>query len=285
MDLDGKLRAHFNALYGDGRAVEPYRRPSLPIRKTYCILITPRSGSTWLTRRIARLDVLSCPDEFFNVNEFGNTLKFNPGRDIYEVFDLVARKNCTDSGLFGFEMSYFDLAEFEREAKLLDVMLGEKHFFYLSRRNFVAQAISLFTAVESGVFHTYQSDAVERLPIPYDGDKIRYWACHILQQEYGFQRWLDANEVWPVRLSYEDLLDDVDGTIRRIARHLGVDLARAGARAIPQTEKITADGAAEYEHRFRHEHREFCQAWSELRGTAPCPFPEIPSGQQSCRQS
>jgi len=33
-------------------------------------------------------------------------------------------------------MSYFDLEEFEREAKLLEVMPGRKHFFYLSRPEF-----------------------------------------------------------------------------------------------------------------------------------------------------
>lgn len=271
MFFEGKLRAQFDAFKG-GIAMPPYQRPQLPASKNYCILITPRSGSTWLCRRIARLNVLSCPEEYFNADEFTNTLTHNPGRDIYEVFDIVAGKNRTNTGVFGFKMSYFDLEEFEREAKLLEVMPGRKHFFYLSRQNFVAQAISLYTAVESRVFHVFGKSAElsQRRDVPYDDDKIMYWACHILQQEYGFQEWLTANGIWPVRLMYEDLLADIDAAIAKIARHLGIDISRAQEIATPQTEKIAADWAPDYEQRFRGRHREFCDIWDELRGTAPC---------------
>jgi trehalose 2-sulfotransferase len=274
MSYAGNLRIQFAAFAGERVFDPPYHRAKLPVSKTYCILFTPRSGSTWLARRIAGLDVLSCPEEYFNAEEFTNTLKLNPGRDIYEVFDIIARKHCTNNGLFGFEISYFDLEEFEQEAKLLDVMLGEHQFFYLNRRNFVAQAISLYTAVESQVFHAFEDAGplLERRAVPYDDDKIMFWACHILQQEYGIHEWLAANRISPIRLRYEELLEDIDGVIARIARHLGVDLTGAQQRAIPQTEKITADNAASYEGLFRHRHSEFCRNWEAGRAIAPCPY-------------
>jgi trehalose 2-sulfotransferase len=276
MSYEGKLRAQFIAFHGDDTATASYERPKLSVHKTYCILITPRSGSTWLSRRISRLDVLSCPEEYFIAEEFTSTLKYNPGRDIYEVFDIVAQKNCTRDGLFGFELSYFDLEEFEREARLTDVMLGERYFFYLNRRNFVAQAISLHTAVESRVFHIFGgAEAPQSRPaMPYDDDKIMYWVCHILQQEFGIRQWLRANKIKPVTLCYEELLEDIDGAVARIARHLGVDLA--GARALPtlQTEKLAAAWADDFERRFRDRHWKFCREWEAARGTAPCPFNE-----------
>jgi LPS sulfotransferase NodH len=274
MSCDGKLRAQFAAFHADHPAAAGYERPKLPVRKTYCILITPRSGSTWLTRRISRLDVLSCPEEYFIAEEFANTLQYNPGRDVYEVFDIIAQKSCTSDGLFGFEMSYFDLEEFEREARLVDVMLGERHFFYLSRRNFVAQAISLHTAVESQVFHTFGEGKVppQRPAVPYDDDKIMYWVCHILQQEFGIRQWLRANKIRPVTLCYEELLEDIDGAVARIARHLGVDLAGARMRPTPQTEKLAATWATDFERRFRDRHWDFCREWEAVRGTAPCAF-------------
>ena len=274
MALDGKFRAQFLTFHGGRLPPVPYLRPKLPVSKTYCILITPRSGSTWLSRRIERLNVLSGPEEFFIADQFSNTLKFNPGRDIYEVFDIVAAKNCTRHGLFGFEMSYFDLEEFEREARLTDVMLGEQHFFCLSRRNFVAQAISLFTAVESQVFHVFGEDAPERPRVAYDDEKIMYWACHILQQEYGIQRWLKANRIKPMTLCYEELLENIDGAIARMARKLGVDLSNVQPRPLPQTQKITAGHAEAFEHAFRSRHWQFCRRWEALRGTEPCPYSE-----------
>ena len=133
---------------------------------------------------MARLDVLSCPTEHFNADEFGTTtLKYNPGRDIYEVFDIVAGKNCTNAGIFGFKMSYFDLEEFEREAPLLEaVMPGETHFISLTRRNFVAQAISLYMwRWRAGSFRAIGATAEQRsqrppTSVPYDDSKIMRWA-------------------------------------------------------------------------------------------------------------
>jgi LPS sulfotransferase NodH len=273
MSVDGKLRAHFNA-FNRGHSVAPARRPRVALNKTYCILMTPRSGSTWLTRRVARLDVLSCPDEYFNTEVFGDTLKYNPGRDVYEVFDIIAEKNRTQDGIFGFEISYFDLEELELEAKLLDLMVGEKSFFYLNRRNFVAQAISLYAAVESKIFHSFQvtGDARPRREVPYDDNKIMFWACHILQQEFGFRQWMTANNVRPMRLRYEELCDDIDAVIGKMAEHLGVNSRGAESLPIPQTERMTADWAGEYERHFRQGYGEFCRKWEAARGTQPCHF-------------
>lgn len=281
----GKLRAQFDAFYKDRRpAPPPARRARVALDKTYCILMTPRSGSTWLTRRIARLNVLSHPDEYFNANLFGETLQYNPGRDVYEVFDIVAKKNRTRGGIFGFEISYFDLEELELEAQILDLMVGEKHFFYLSRRNFVAQAISLYLAVESNFFHSFATDKPQRRrAAPYDDGKIMYWVCHILQQEFGIRRWAFRNGVRPMRLRYEELLEDIDGVIGRMADQLGVELSGAPERALPETERITADCAVVYEQRFRRTHPEFCRKWEAERGTEPCPFTgglPAPSGEK-----
>lgn len=244
--------------------------------------MTPRSGSTWLTRRIARLDRLSCPDEYFNTDVFADTLKYNPGRDVYEVFDVIAQKNRTRDGLFGLEISYFDLEELELEAKLLELMVGEKYFFYLNRRNFVAQAISLYTAVESNFFHSFQSPggARARREAPYDDAKIMFWLCHILQQEFGFRQWMTANNVRPLRLRYEELCDDIDAVIARMAAHMGVDLSGVKAHETPQTERITAGCALDYERRFRDTHGEFCRKWEALRGTQPCVYPGAASAQR-----
>ncbi|HTW51322.1 MAG TPA: Stf0 family sulfotransferase [Stellaceae bacterium] len=270
---EGKFRAYFNALdAAHGVASGPRERVRLD--KTYCILITPRSGSTWLARRIAGVDVLSCPGEHFNAELFGATLKHNAGRDIYEVFDAIAAKNRTRQGLFGFEISYFDLEELEFEARLLDLMVGEKFFFYLSRRNFVAQAISLHTAVESKIFHSFQpeDEPRKRSDVPYDDDKIMFWVSHILQQEFGIHQWMTANNLEPMRLHYEELCADIDAVIRKMAAHLGVDLQGIPARPTAQTQRITADSAPDYERRFRSSHEEFCRKWQAARGTEPCPF-------------
>ncbi|HVH82078.1 MAG TPA: Stf0 family sulfotransferase, partial [Stellaceae bacterium] len=170
-------------------------------------------------------------------------------------------------------ISYFDLEQFEREANLLDVMLGERVFFYLRRINFVAQAISLYTAVESQVFHSYDSPAQPQRPgPPYDDDKIKFWACHILQQEYGIQRWLADHRIAPMMLTYEELLADIDKAIAKIADRLAVDISGRRPSDQPQTTRITATDAIAFEQTFRERNAEFCSKWERARGTAPCPL-------------
>lgn len=48
----------------------------------------------------------------------------------------------------------FNLEEPELEAELLDIMMGEKYFSYLGRRNFVAQPVPRYTAVESRIIQS-----------------------------------------------------------------------------------------------------------------------------------
>ncbi|HTT79408.1 MAG TPA: Stf0 family sulfotransferase [Stellaceae bacterium] len=252
---------------------EAYRRRPGP-SKVYCILFTPRSGSTWLAQEIARLDVMAHPGEYFQADELHNALAENPCENIVEYYDLVSKTKMTIDGIFGFQISYFDLEQLEIDLGLVHLMAKNRYFIYLNRRNFVQQGVSLHLAHETRRFHSLWEpdtpDGRER-PVHYDGVKIKYWIAHILYQEYGIEQWLQARSLATLRISYEDMLPDIDGIIAKIARWIEVDVDFARPRLpIPSPARLYSKVNREFEARFRAENGVWCDEWTALRGQAFC---------------
>lgn len=252
-----------------------YFRKCQNIQKTYAILMTPRTGSTWLTHEIASYRVLGHPDEYFIADIFDQSVDYNPSSNIYEYYDVVAKKMSSGENIFGFEISYHDLEELEKEADLLSLMTGERYFIYLTRKNFVAQSISLHIASESGFYHLTNKESPEglhtRSEIPYDAEKIRHWCSHILQQEYGFNQWISAKEISVLKIEYEDMVENMTSVIFSIAAHVGVELNGIKLAAhVPRTVRVTASYSNQYEQKFRSEYNEWCRFWEQGRGLEEC---------------
>ena len=242
--------------------------------RTYCILFTPRSGSTWLTYNIAKYRLLSHPDEYFIANEFLTSLEYNQASNIRDYYRLVSNKMMTNVGTFGFEISFFDLEELEKDALLRSLMEGVQSFVYLSRKNFVAQAVSLYIASVSGRYHSFEGDRVQSCvePVKCDLSLIKFWACHILQQEYGIERWLSHNRIDALRITFEDILADCEAVVASIARWIGVELTIAPDPAAKRTRSVSTNLNAHFEAAFRAEHPEWCEYWSRNRGMFPCDY-------------
>ena len=245
-------------------------------RKTYCIFITPRSGSTWLANEIAKFEVIGHPNEFFNANEFRNSLRHNPSSDLVDYWANVKSKMMSKTGVIGFQISYFDLQELESDISLLSLMDGERSFIYLNRQNLAAQAVSLYIAYETKTFHAVANERhpniAETLIVPYNGEKIKFWACHILQQEYGIESWIRANDVNVLRIQYESMIAEIDSVIRRIADWVGVDLGQRDPGLVPTNRIMSTRMNSEYCQKFLQENPLWYGKWSRLRGSEPCPW-------------
>lgn len=205
-------------------------------RRRYIIAMTPRSGSSYLCDVLTRSRRFGLPGEFLNQEFLPNIMVRIPGRTPGEYFRNVARVRKTSNGIYGLKASWFQFKNFVEILGNDECLSGYK-FIYLTRRNLAAQAVSLYKATSSSVFHTnkkHDADAVSKLEsLGYDFDEINRWYEHIERQEQGWQEYFRDNRINPCCISYEEIDADVQSVVMKIAVYLGVNPSKVTTPSEP----------------------------------------------------
>jgi LPS sulfotransferase NodH len=180
------------------------------------------------------------------------------------------------NGVFGFEISWPWLDLLEKEGKL-ELLQGVDYWFLLRRRDFVLQAVSLYLASKSGVFHLRdegQQGAEQRVEsddVEYDADAIAESLLQVMHGELYLNRYFKAHDTEPQLLWYEDLIEQgPQGFLYRFAEQMSVALSSEDRERIdaiqPSLRKSGGERNAEFAARFRRERPEFIAHWDEYRG-------------------
>lgn len=176
------------------------------------IFFTPRSGSSWLTDVLSQTGELSHPAEYFNPNFVKNIASSLGVHEPEEYIRRVAARKASKNGIFGFELTF-------AQYRLIDAdilsLLSPEHFFVLLRRDLIAQAVSLYRAVKSRVFHITEGQRPSVPEVAFDADEILRWAQHIRNQELGLQKLFREKDLEPKVLFYEDDIGDEDSILNQ----------------------------------------------------------------------
>ncbi len=193
------------------------------------ILFTPRSGSSWFGDLLSSTLVLGEPDEFLNQDVNADIVRRFAARTEVDFLNALETDAASTNGVFSMEviwghieLSDIDLLGYYRDAR----------FVYLRRKDILAQAVSLLLATETGVFHSVESDAAmaqataaARLISPeraFAG--IRHWWGHLQNYECLTEVQFAIRDINPLRLYYEDVVDDPASTVARVCTHAEVPL-------------------------------------------------------------
>ena len=127
----------------------------------FIIAMTPRSGSSYLCDLMGASGRLGQPGEFLNPEFLPALLQRCPAEKPAEFLSHVLKERMSRNGVSGLKASWFQFANF---LDLLDDehCLGGIRFISLRRADTVAQAVSLFTATRTQVFHTNIEHSEER---------------------------------------------------------------------------------------------------------------------------
>jgi len=193
----------------------------------YIIAITPRSGSSYLCNVLKNTKRLGWPQEVLEHSAVAHRLTKNmPAHAPEEYIRNAIRVVKTANNVSGLKTSWFQFENFIAAMDDRSYLDGFK-FVYLTRRDLAAQAVSLYKAVSSNVFHSVvahdEEDLTKLATLEYDYSAIKYWYDHIVVQEHGWQRYFYENRIFPLCLSYEDIEDDILRVMKRIAMYVGVD--------------------------------------------------------------
>ncbi len=194
-------------------------------RAAFLIAFTPRSGSSYLCDLMAHSERLGIPGEYLNPEFLPQLLQNFPAANPAEYLAHILKGRVGRNGVAGVKASWFQFANF------LDLLEDEQclaglRYLSLRREDTVAQAISLYLAAGSQVFHTNvehppaRLDALQHLTYSYAA--IDEWHRHILVQEAGWDSFFAERGITPLKLTYEELDARPLLVLRKIARHLGV---------------------------------------------------------------
>ncbi len=226
----------------------------------YAMLITPRSGSTFLTHALSKTKRVGIPQEWFNHDSLHKVIAGSGAPDIRTYIDFLLRSKKTENGIFGVQFSWpqwktlSDAIDFQEHVKKTII------WFSLRRRNVVAQAVSLHMAVETGIFHSYQlqSDGDEKFEaVKYSRTKIKNFVKTLVDQESAIERYFVQHNIVAVNLFYEDVIGSERAAIDLFRNVLRVRYNPTAADLINPISRVSTDINTQFENRFREEEAAF----------------------------
>lgn len=200
----------------------------------YFTVTTSRTGASYFHELLISWGKFGYPQEW--IREYVD----NNGLSYAEAVDLVYDKTNTD-GVAG--------------DKVLPRLLGgyldnpssrpyEYKYIFWQRRDTLAQAVSLYRAETSKLWHIRERTSKKNPPVPFNRERILELQNTIHVRMAVGEEIFSKHNIQPLRLYYEDLLQDEEDTLRQATKYLGID-PPPGVKAT-STLRITRDELSEY---------------------------------------
>jgi LPS sulfotransferase NodH len=256
-------------------------RPS----RAYVVCATPRSGSTLLCEMLVDSGIAGRPAEhveqlrkrgrpnepreYFAEVEDRSVLELLPASGpprphpgaIEERLAAVIAYATTPNRVFGTKVmwSYMgdlqerlaELAGFGRlqDAERLSGLLGDVQYILVRREDHVAQAISMWRAVQTRAWRAETDDAVE--PV-YSFSAIDHLTRQLERHDVAWARWFEQQGVEPLRIGYSALAADPGSVLQETLDFIGVG-DQAHAEPPPSMRRQAGAQSREWAERYRRE--------------------------------
>ncbi len=224
-----------------------------PLRKSYFITSSYRCGSQYLCWKLWETGVLGAPCEYLNPGYEIRVLmkRFN----VFSQADYVARlleRRTSRNGVFGLKEHFHHFEAFLKTYPALLDVLSPVTYIYISRRDKVAQAVSMAKALQTDQWSSRMEDG-PRPSLQYDRGLIANCLKDLERQDAGWLKWFEANKISPFQLTYEDLVADTPRAVESIVQLLGVQDDQRVAVPVPPAKKQSNETNHEWIERFERE--------------------------------
>ena len=209
-------------------------------RISYLVCGTPRSGSTYFSAALLKTGVAGNPDEYFDREHFPFWSNQWGVSSMAEYLPRAFQEATTANGVCGITLhrdglfDYFlpqleQLPQYRGRGLSAHELLAEAfpnlHYIWLTRRNKVRQAVSLWKATQTGQWVGTQQSQPNAEAV-YDFDEVDYRMQFLTKAEADWQDFFSTANVTPLTIVYEDFVTNYDETVRRVFRYLGLDQHR-----------------------------------------------------------
>ncbi len=217
--------------------------------------MTARSGSTMLCSALKCLPALGQPDEYLNDRGLFQHFHQTFGGGSFEEFlrsthDALGRTSHT----LGIKTAYLDF-RFLADSPAGPSLGTAANFIYLTRRDVFAQAISLWAARTTGVWHLRDGNQVTVDEELYNFDTLLPELKRVLRERTQWESYFSLCGITPLRLVYEDICGaKLRPAIAEVARHIGFELSEELLENVTaETTKISTEAHESMARRFRED--------------------------------
>ena len=215
----------------------------------YAICGVARSGSSWFCKALASTGKLGRPEDTFSTpyqrRLFGPDYPADRARQIRRVLTLGATRN----GVYGVKVFPPQLARLGLEVSWTHDLPGLR-FIHWRRRDLLGQALSLYRAFETLQWRSTLEALGE---VDYDGAAILETLKRVARQDARWEVYFARNDLVPLRLDYEDAMEDLQAAIDAVAALVGVEGAVAADPARIELAIQRDDTTAAWRDRFLNE--------------------------------
>jgi trehalose 2-sulfotransferase len=244
-------------------------QPSL----SYLICCCERTGSTLLGNALIGTGIAGRPRSYFN-----RVAHFNPriqrilgnAKDDDNYLDKVIVAATTPNGVFGAKVHWEHflnlIAKAERSLQAYDatvsatgperlqVRFPDLRYIWLVRKNAVARAISHYRVKKTNRWQLdsrWVADDTGGEGEPgFDFDEIEAFVRLGEAEDARWRQYFQEHDISPLDLVYEELVQDLEGAVRRVLGFLGIPAEKLNLPP-PTLRKQADDRSREWEARYR----------------------------------
>ncbi len=192
--------------------------------------MTPRCGSTLLTEWLESARVFGLPAEYLNADLGSGADRWHLGSGIErwaaivrefelpEYLRAVLRVTQSSNGVTGVKVDFGRALPVIACGGFAEIATEVK-YIYLTRRDLLGQAISAHRAIITGSWSSRDPELAE--PV-FDLAAICGQLVSLTNQMAYWERYFALRGIQPLRLLYEEIVGDCEGTVRKVAEFLGV---------------------------------------------------------------
>jgi LPS sulfotransferase NodH len=168
----------------------------------------------------------------------------------------------TPNGVFGTKVMWLYMADLQErlaelpgfgaleDAQRLAGLLGDVRYVHVTRADRVAQAVSMWRAVQTRAWRADTGEAVE--PV-YSFAGIAHLVELLGAGDRAWDGWFEREEIEPLHVEYDDLAADPAGTLHRTLTFVGVAGEFAGEPPVPSMRRQSGQQSREWAERYRRE--------------------------------
>jgi LPS sulfotransferase NodH len=241
----------------------------LPV-KSYLICAIPRTGSYLLCDSLSATGVAGRPNEYFSPAYQGHWSKVWETKSYTQYLDRVVDTTTTPNGIAGVKTHPWQFDSFSRQATgrrpvfyaerpaVLAQWFPNLQYVWLRRRNKLQQAISYARSLQTNIWWDAEVDPVpnattEPEALRFDFELLTQSVARMVEEDSMWERYFEVIGVSPFVFEYEDLVDDIDGSVRSVLDFLGLELPTDYQCPAPRFRRQADEITANWERLYRME--------------------------------